>query len=180
MKVFNRVVVALILPFCAPWTFEGEKVRRAWWASACAVAAIPLTAILHHSLFFKHTCMLNPFGSDYTPDVTWKWLTHDPSWVCALAIEVLVFFIGRRAAWVKILVAPLFSAFLPLSLWIWDIPFSDRFICRHFHDGYLTLTGGNPITTKYFYALGVVLYLIFLAILMTRGAKTAEPGSTVG
>jgi hypothetical protein len=118
--------------------------------------------------------MLNPFGADYTPHVVWVWLSRDPSLPCAVVIATLVWFIGKRIAAVKILVAPVFSSFLPLSLWIWDIPFTGRFICRHFHDGRLIFPGGIPISARYFYALGLLLYLVFTLAAFARKGRIGE------
>ena len=70
--------------------------------------------------------------------------------------------------WIKVLVAPIFLSFLPLSIWIWDIPFSGRYICSNFHDAQVMIAGVIPLTTKYFYALGIVLYLALTAYLFQK------------
>jgi hypothetical protein len=124
---------------------------------------MPVTAVFHHGVFYQFNCMLQGFGHDYTPGVTATWLVGDPSLACALVAMVTMYWIGRRRPGVQVLMAPIFASFLPLSLWIWDIPFSGRFIHRHFHDGRVLVAAGWPLTARYFYVLGLVLYLSFVA-----------------
>jgi hypothetical protein len=117
--------------------------------------------------------MLNPFGADYTPHVIRLWLTEDPSLPCALAIGLIVWIVGKRVLRLQVFVAPIFASFLPLSLWIWDVPLSGRFICRHFHDGRLALWG-IPVTARYFYMLGLVLYVTFVWAALRKRKKEGE------
>ena len=58
-------------------------------------------------------------------------------------------------------------AFLPLTIWVWDIPFTSRFICRHFHDNKLLLLGYS-IKSRYFYVIGIVIYFSFLSHLIYK------------
>jgi hypothetical protein len=116
--------------------------------------------------------MLALFGQDYTPAVVAGWLWLDPSFACALVAIMMVYLIGGRRPWGKALVAPVFSSFLPFSLWIWDIPFSGRYVCRHFHDGRFLLFAGWSLTTGYFVAIGLTLYLSFSVGIIRKMKET--------
>jgi len=95
----------------------------------------PFTAVLHHAFFYHPTCMLNNFGADYTLRVVANWLHSDASPYLGLlgAISTFALPIFEIAALAFAIVT------IPLSLWIWDIPFTGRLICRLGHDGRLTL-----------------------------------------
>lgn len=110
----------------------------------------PLTAVLHHAVFYRPTCILNHFGEDYYPAVVLDWLTRDPSpWIAAVLTAAL-WFAARRWRWLNRWSLAFVLAFLPLTIWIWDIPFSGRVICDLGHDGRW------PIRTLYLYAFGLV------------------------
>src|SRR5437660_975028 len=130
----TRVLRAILWPPSAPLPHDTNGIDKEWWRIACIVSVIPIAAILHHRIFWKSTCILRPFGGDYTPSVVHDWLLRDPSLPWAMVLCVLAWSVGRRFSVIKLLVAPLFLSFLPLSIWLWDIPFSGRYICRHFHD----------------------------------------------
>lgn len=134
------------------------RVRR--WVAVCALNIIPLTAILHHLAFFRPTCILNNFGHDYTPAVILNWLSHDPSLPIAVALVIILYFIGRRFEAMRVPALVFFFAFLPLSVWIWDIPFTNRVICYSFHDG------RGWLRSKHLYIFGTAVWLI--VTLMTR------------
>lgn len=133
------------------------------WGIVSAVAVLPIAAILHHALFFPPSCMLNPFGKRYTAHTLWLLLTQDPSIALGILGGVLLFFVGRRFPVVKPMAFWGVLSFLPLTIWLWDIPLLGRPICRHFHDDRLTLFG-VALRSRYFYALGCLLWLITLAI----------------
>src|ERR1700682_4182803 len=98
-------------------------------------------------------CILNEFGSDYTPAVIMNWLTHDPSLPVALALVIGLYFVGKKFAAVQVPALVFFFAFLPLSVWIWDIPFTNRIISQSCHDGRAV------ITSKSLYVFGAASWL---------------------
>jgi hypothetical protein len=95
----------------------------------------PLTAVFHHAIFYHPTCILNNFGSDYTPSVLMIWLSLDPSpyvaLICALAVFVLILYYPP----LRLAVLAGVIATIPLTIWIWDIPFTGRIVCMWGHDG---------------------------------------------
>ena len=172
-----RSILALFWPPAAPLG-RHEPGSAAWWLLCCIVNIIPLTASFHHVVFFRPSCMLNPQeygGDDYTWDVVRGWLTHDPSLYCAVGLSLLAWFLGRWLQWVRLLAAPFFVSFLPLSIWIWDIPGTSRWVCDHFHDARLSVNG-VVISTKYMYLLGIALYSLFVAaLILVRGRRGSSP-----
>jgi hypothetical protein len=173
LKTAIRVLWVIMWPPQAPLGDIPSQSNRTWWTAVCAGTVIPLTATFHYSVFYRHTCMLAQFGQDYTLTVIARWLWLDPSFACALVAMMIVYLIGIRKPWGKALVAPVFSAFLPFSLWIWDIPFSGRYVCRHFHDGRFLLVAGRPLTTTVFCAIGLALYLSFVVGIIRKMKKTS-------
>jgi hypothetical protein len=95
----------------------------------------PLTAMLHHAVFYKPTCILNNFGPDYTPDVIMAWLSLDPSPYVASIGALLIFMGAMRYPALRLAVLASLIATIPLTIWIWDIPFTERIVCRLGHDG---------------------------------------------
>ena len=64
-----------------------RKIDRRW-VLLCGLAYFPIAAILHHGVFFRSTCMLNPFGPDYSLDTLAHWLSNDPSpFVAAILVH---------------------------------------------------------------------------------------------
>lgn len=137
------------------------------WPWKCAFTALPLTAILHHGLFYRPRCMLNGFGPDYDLATLLKWLAREPSLPWALLLAGVAYVCGlgaeRYARLLRASVAPFVVAFIPLSVWIWDIPFSGRWICRSFHDERLDLAFIGVVHTRHFYLFGLVVYSLLLA-----------------
>jgi hypothetical protein len=131
---------------------------------------LPLTAVFHSALFYPHQCMLNPFGKE-SLSAWYAWFSTDPSLICAIAAAALTW------AWVpKCIGIAFLIAFLPLTLWIWDIPGSGRVICQHFHDGRLVVSPWGPIRTLHFYVLGLVMMISQLIIFETaRRRLSREP-----
>lgn len=170
-----RAISQVFWPPAAPWDAPPESAAT-WWAAACALCVIPFTAVLHHAVFCRPTCMMNNFGPDYTPRVVWAWLSRDPSLPWAVLLALASHRIGRRLPGFKVLIAPVFLSFLPLSLWVWDIPFTGRTICHHFHDRRVLLAAGMPLKSSHFYLIGIILYLAFLAHLMRRRGRADRPG----
>lgn len=151
---------------------NGEK----YWVTLCALLVVPFGAVFHHALFYSSQCMLNPFGEAYyIGSVLLRWLQRDPSLPWAIVAAVAIYHIGKRHEYVRVLVAPLFVAFLPLSIWIWDIPLTGRFICDHLHDDKL-IVFGQPVRTTYFYVIGLAMYLLFLLGLVRRNRLEQRAG----
>jgi hypothetical protein len=126
-----------------------------------ALTVLPVAAILHHLVFFRGMCMLNKIGPDYTLPTIRLWLSIDPSLPLAVAFALVVLVAGLRWTWVRLLAAPALIATIPLTLWVWDIPFTGRWICHSFHDGRLSI-GSTRITTPWVYALSAGVYVFFL------------------
>jgi hypothetical protein len=145
------------------------------WYTACVLLVIPLTALLHY-LFNLHRCMLETFGDDYTVESVRQLFLRDPSLPWAIAAMVLVYHVGKRSPWVRRAVAPAFAASIPLSVWLWDIPFSGRAVCRHMHDGRMMLAEGVKLDTKWICALCLLFYLAIQSILFYRRRRECVPG----
>jgi hypothetical protein len=95
----------------------------------------PLTAVFHHAVFHRPTCILNNFGADYTPDVIMAWLSLDPSPYVALVCSLVVFILATHYPILRLAIVASLVATIPLTVWIWDIPFTGRILCRLGHDG---------------------------------------------
>ena len=160
---FWRTIYQVIWPLAAPLNTDSTAHHR-WWLITCAVNVIPVTAVIHHRVFQRPTCMLNNFGDDYTPTVVASWLLRDPSLAWAIIVMMAIYVIGKKWAVIQLLVAPLFISFIPLSLWIWDIPFSGRIICHSFHDN-KAFIGNFLITSKHLYLAVATIYLAFVIYL---------------
>src|SRR5688572_13472762 len=110
MGPWLRAVVGVLWPPAAP-ADRRDRAGRLWWALCCAANVIPLTAALHHAVFFRPSCILNPSdygGNDYTWPVIRGWLAHDPSLPAAVGLTVVAFLIGTKLRWVRLLGAPFF------------------------------------------------------------------------
>lgn len=170
-KATTSVLKAILWPPLAPLGHDSGRSGREWWRAVCIASVIPIAAILHNRVFWTSTCMLNPFGADYTPSVVHDWLLRDPSLPWAIVLCVLAWSVGRIYPSIKLLVAPIFASFLPLSVWLWDIPFTGRYICHHFHDNRVQFAPGMPLSSKDFYALGALLYLLFFLVIITTNKE---------
>ena len=95
----------------------------------------PLTAIFHHAVFYRPTCILNNFGPEYTLAVVTGWLSSDPSPYIALIGGLAVFALVLYYPALRLAVLAFLIATIPLTIWIWDIPFTGRIVCRLGHDG---------------------------------------------
>lgn len=147
--------------------YEIHKDKR-WWMALCILNIIPIAAIFHHLIFYRFSCMLNAFGYDYSLAVVYKWLSQDPSLFWSILVMIFVYHIGKFIYLIRILIAPIFLSFFPLSVWIWDIPFTGRFICYHFHDGRMIVAKGAFLASRHFYIFGLILYLLFVAYLFQK------------
>jgi len=138
------------------------------WQLLCAFTVLPLTAILHNLVFYRSTCMLNPFGEEALSTYL-TWLSRDPSIPWAIVCAGIVYAAGKRQPPLKTLVRPFVIGFSPLSIWIWDIPMSGRIICKSFHDDKLVLPILGPLHSKHLYILGMI---VSLGILMLQKKKS--------
>jgi hypothetical protein len=138
--------------------------------SFCLLAFVPLAAVFHHAVFYHPTCMLNPFGQESL--ATYRlWLTRDPSLPWAMIGAMAIYWLAASAR-AQTAVLAFLVGFLPLSIWIWDIPLSHRLVCRSWHDGRLALPAFGTVRTHHLYLLGVVLS--FLMFLVLRGNQARQ------
>lgn len=130
---------------------------RSRWRWLAPLTIFPVTAALHQMVFFRANCMLNPFkGVDYYPSVIATWLQADPSLPWAIAIAFALYLFGENRPLVQTATKWFLVSFIPLSIWIWDIPGTGRWICHSFHDGRIGLH------TRHLYLLGMSLWALFL------------------
>lgn len=167
VSIISSVLWPLIAPVVGQKQID-QNYNKLWWVTVCILNIIPVTAAFHHLVFYPPTCMLNPFGPDYDLKTTLMWLSKDPSLPWAILCMYVCIEKGRYYQFLRILSAPIFISFLPLSLWIWDIPFTGRFICSNFHDDKVMLYAGYMLRTRYFYILGALIYLTFVLSLLYK------------
>jgi len=167
-------IVGLFWPPYAPVITDEELYSgSAWWGATCVLCVIPATAFLHHGVLYYQRCMLQPFSYGYEVNwqVLWAWAAHDAALPWAMIIAFGVHRLGIRLPSIKLAVAPVFISFLPISLWVWDIFFLNRPICRHLHDGKFVLWEGVPLRGRHFYVLGACVYVAFLVYLLLQRIK---------
>jgi len=112
------------------------RLGRGAWLFVSLASILPLTAVLHHAVFCPYTCILQPLTTtDYSSPVMIRWLRSDPAPTIALVIASGMFIIGRLSERVHLPVVALLVVTAPLTLWIWDVPFTSRVVCRFLHDG---------------------------------------------
>ncbi len=153
-----------------PVPCDGDAGRR--WFKTCALLVIPFTAILHNAIFDRPTCILNSYGPDYYPAIIQMWLAKDPSLPWAIVASFLTYYVGRRYNRVTIAAWPFLYASLPLSIWIWDIPFTKRIICMHMHDRRFAISG-FAIRCIHLYILTLGLFLILFGLALRR--RSVQP-----
>jgi hypothetical protein len=129
---------------------EAAGYRR--WLVLALLLTVPFTAIVHHLFFFHQQCILNPFGPRYDWPTVMAWLRGDPSPYIGLVLAAAVYIAGRAVPAVQPIALALLGATIPLSLWIWDLPFGDRPICALAHDGRSVIRG------RHLYGVTVVLW----------------------
>ena len=157
-------MVKVLLP--GKVTVPDLKGNQRWWRMCVAASVVPFAAMLHHLVFYPRSCMLNDFGAiDYIDPIALDWFMRDPSLAWAVVLAFSLNALAQRSALVKVAVAPLFAAFLPLSIWVWDIPFSGRIVCETFHDGKFQVMG-VVMHGRYLYAFGALAYAGVLAVLL--------------
>lgn len=136
-----------------------------WWYIA---SVFPISALLHHAVFYRPTCMLNPFGEDYYIEVIIKWLSNDPSLFLALLISIFLYILAGRVKLAHSAVVALVIAFLPLAIWIWDIPYTGRVICDLLHDG------KTFMHTRYLYVAGAIAWAVLFAWLNVKTSRSVR------
>ena len=141
------------------------------WRAACAISVIPITAILHHAFFYHTRCMLIPFGPDYTLEVISLWLANDASLPVAILLALAGYQLGNRFRGLRMLMIPFIVAFIPVSLWVWDIPFSGRVICMTLHDHRFMLADGVPLKGRHLYLFGVLFFASSMAFRLRAGRE---------
>lgn len=132
------------------------------WGVVAGLLFFPFTAILHHAVFYSPQCILNPYGPEYTHETLRALIATDPSLALGAALALATWRIGIRFRAMQTFALAFLVAFAPLTIWLWDIPFTARAICRHFHDGQYGLR------SAYFYALGAALFLPLLWLIKRR------------
>ena len=153
-----------------PWkvTMPDLECNKRWWRMCLAASVVPFAAMLHHLVFYRPTCMLNSFGAaDWFDTQVIDWFMRDPSLAWALVLVLSLTLLAQRYVMSRVLLAPLFVAFLPLSIWVWDIPLTGRIICATFHDERFQVMG-IVIHGRYLYVFGALAYLGILAIQLKK------------
>ena len=173
------VIQGMIWPPAAPIA-AADRASRAWWGTLCVLLVLPFTAVLHHAVFCRPTCMPNHFNAtDYNLEGLRLWLAGDPSLYVALVMAVLVWFAGRRLEFVRLLAAPFWVSFLPFSIWIWDIPGSGRLICKLCHDGRVVLPLLDlTVRTRHLYLVGMVAYAVLSGLTFLAWRQFSGRGQT--
>lgn len=146
-------------PIDSPWQ----------WCAWCVALILPTTAVFHHAVFYRGSCMINPFGLEYTRAAVWLWLREDPSLRWGLVVAGAAYCGGllSTGAALRVMVPAIVIGFVPTTVWIWDIPGSRRWICRHFHDDLLVLPLIGPLRTRHIYIVSVVLSGVAFAMAVT-------------
>jgi len=81
-----------------------ETEEAAHWGVWCVLIIFPLAAIAHNAIFYSGTCMLNPFGSDYSDWPTLKaWLSRDPSLPWAIGCSFMIYYFGQKNPMLRVL-----------------------------------------------------------------------------
>jgi len=139
------------------------------WRRTCALLVLPGAAVLHHALFFPRTCMWVPFeGDDSRAADVRRLVCEDGSLSWAIALAAGTYRLGEWRPGMRRLFTPLVPGLLPVTLWLWDLPFTRRALCEHLHDGKLTVSG-HSVRTAHVYVLSAGLYVALLARGWRRG-----------
>jgi hypothetical protein len=154
------------------YTGRGRPAAVSTTAGIALACFFPLTAVLHHAFFYNPTCILNNFGQDYTLRVVMLWLRSDPSPWLALLGAMGTFALSLYSPAFRLAALAFAIATIPLSLWIWDIPFTGRIICRLGHDG------RSPVNTHDLYIFAAIAFAPIWYWLWRR--STVVPARTAG
>ena len=147
------------------------------WALVCVLSVFPLAAILHYTITFHTTCMLNPFyhwGNDYSnPTLLRYWLTRDPALWAGMLLAHIGYHRGLRWPVLRFHVGIFLVATLPFTIWVWDIPFTNRVLCRTLHDDRLQLAGFG-VTGSHIFLLCFLLHAALFLLLRRRRSAAAS------
>lgn len=105
--------------------------------------------------------MLNQVGQDYNLQTIRAIALHDASLPWAILCMIAVYQLGKGAPWIRRIVVPAFAASIPLTVWLWDIPFTRGIVHRHFHDGQFLIAPGIPLNTLWIYGMCLAMYVGF-------------------
>jgi hypothetical protein len=99
--------------------------------------------------------MVNPFWSASATNsaILLEWLAMDPSPYLGLIAATLAYVLMRLRTSTVLYVAAFIAVSVPLSIWVWDLPFTGRVICWTFHDDRTFLKG------RHLYAFAALLYI---------------------
>jgi len=98
----------------------------------------------------------------------------DLSLPIASILVLIIYYIGRKYNFIQKLIYPVPFSFLIYSLYVWDIPFTQRIICREFHDGRCVLFGG--LVLKGSHILFCSLFVYFITIFLILAKEIAKKG----
>jgi hypothetical protein len=172
----SEIAKAILCPSSTSAFVVIARNDRYYWVAYNALLVIPFTAILHHVVFFPPTCIFNAFGIAYSFSALAVFFHNDPSLAYAIILCIIHYQLGKSRSWLRLLSAPGFVSLLPLSIWLWDIPFSNSFICTHFHDGGLVISD-CVIRTRYFYVLAGIIYMLISGMMVLRSRGRALEGN---
>lgn len=151
----------------------GKRIN--YWQVICFLCVFPFTAFLHHVVFFRGKCILNDFSvRDYSPLFVRRWLSHDLSLPIAIILALIIYYTGKRYNFVQKLIYPVPFSFLIYSIYVWDIPFTQRIICRRFHDGHCVWF--KDIVLNGSHILFCSLFVYFITIFLILAKEIAKKG----
>lgn len=174
---------SVLYPVLVPWLAPREspltsRLALRWWRTICLLSILPVAAAFHNVVLpaSRSTCMLNPLHvTDWSLDMISLWLSQDPSLPLAMATMAIVYGVGLHVGLMRALVAPGFVCSLMYSLWVWDIPFTGRGICRTIHDNRVMLWEGQPLNSRVVILASAGLYLLALPAVLARFRWFAAP-----
>jgi hypothetical protein len=146
--------------------YNGIAMKVDWTQCAVWASIFPIAAALHNLVFRRSMCMLNLIGPDYDASTIITWLDEDPSLPWAIVLTAAMSYAVTKWPAMRLPAILIWFSFLPITLWIWDIPFTGRFICHRFHDG------RSPIHSRHLYELSLLIYFACFSTLWFR--KRAE------
>ena len=155
----------MIWPPKAPLTEKSDDIWIKWWRINCIAIVIPLTVILHYAIG-RRNCLLNNIGPDYNFSTIPLVLKGTVALPWAIVLAIVTYHLGKKYLSIRILAAPVFLSFLTFSIWVWDIPFSSRAICRYLHDGRSAGLIGMALRGRHIFAADMLIYILFLTYIL--------------
>jgi len=159
-----KLFLQIIWPPKAPLIETSHDIWGRWWRITCVIAVIPITAFINYKL--KSGCLLNALGPDYNFSTIPLVLKRTVALPWAIVLAILTYHLGKKYLWIRIMAAPVFLSFLTFSIWVWDIPFSNRAICRYLHDGHSAGLIGMTLRGRNIFAADVIIYILFLTYIL--------------